>query len=70
MKNGKYQTIDDDYPIKDENYQISLPDLLNKDLSSYEYFASLSDDIKRELETMDIRSFSELQSAAEELKKS
>lgn len=40
---------------------LSLSDLLDSDLSSYEYFCSLPENIKQKIEMEDARSFSEMQ---------
>lgn len=43
---------------------LCLSDLLDADLSSYEYFCSLPENIKQKIEMEDARSFSEMQSIA------
>ena len=40
---------------------LCLSDLLDSDLSSYEYFCSLPENIKQKIEMEDARSFSEMQ---------
>lgn len=45
-----------------------LSDMLDQDLTSYEYFHSLPEDIQRKVEDSDVRSFDELQSFVEQLK--
>lgn len=40
---------------------IGLQALLEQDMSSYEYFNSLSDDLKRQIEERDFCSFGEMQ---------
>lgn len=52
-----------------ESMHLCLTDLLDQDLSSYEYFYSLPQDIQRKVAVKDVRSFDQLQSAAEELKR-
>lgn len=47
---------------------LCLTDLLDQDLSSYEYFYSLPQNIQKKVEAKDVRSFDQLQSVAEELK--
>lgn len=48
-------------------YHISLADLLDNDLSSYEYYNSLPEDIRRKIEERDIGSFQEMQSYVAQL---
>lgn len=43
---------------------LCLSDLLDADLSSYEYFCSLPENIKQKIEMEDARSFSEMQAIA------
>lgn len=43
---------------------LCLSDLLDADLSSYEYFCSLPESIKQKIEMDDARSFSEMQAIA------
>lgn len=43
---------------------LSITDLLDQDLSSYEYFQTLSADVKRSVMERDVRSFEELQDLA------
>lgn len=45
---------------------LCLSDLLDADLSSYEYFCSLPDNIKQKIEMEDARSFSEMQAIAKQ----
>lgn len=51
-----------------EFMHLCLTDLLDQDLSSYEYFYSLPQNIQRKVEAKDVRSFDQLQSVAEALK--
>lgn len=44
-----------------EPIYLGLADLLEQDLSSYEYFHSLSSDVRRALEEEDVRSFAQMQ---------
>lgn len=44
-----------------EYMHLCLTDLLDQDLTSYEYFNSLSNDMKAQLMHCDIRSFEEMQ---------
>lgn len=54
----------------DSSYQtLGLSDLLEQDLSSYEFFHSLPKDIQRKVEQRDIGSFSEMQEYVAELRK-
>ncbi|MBC8569350.1 hypothetical protein [Zongyangia hominis] len=45
----------------EERIYLGLSDLLDQDLTSYEYFHSLPASIRHTLEQEDIRSFSEMQ---------
>lgn len=49
-----------------ENH-ICLTDLLDQDLSSYEYFYSLSEETRRKIEKEDPTSFEEMQKIAAEI---
>lgn len=49
---------------------LCLTDLLDQDLTAYEYFQGLSPDIKMALSEKEIFTFNELQAAANDLKKS
>ena len=49
-------------------YSLGLSDLLENDLSSYEYFNSLPKDIQNKIEQKNISSFEEMQSFAQSLK--
>lgn len=51
-----------------DSVHLCLSDLLDQDLSSYEFFYSLPQEIQRKVAAKDVRSFEELQSAAENLK--
>lgn len=44
---------------------LCLSDLLDADLSSYEYYYSLPENIKKIVEEEDVRTFEEMQSVAE-----
>ena len=51
-----------------DNYKkLGLSDLLDQDLSSYEYFYSLSPEIRHRLEKEDIADFNELQLNAQKI---
>ena len=52
------------------NGELGLSALLEQDISSFEYFNTLSPDIKRKLEAKDVSSFDEMQSCVEKFKKS
>jgi hypothetical protein len=52
-----------------ETMHLCLSDMLDQDLTSYEYFHSLPEDIQRKVEDSDVRSFDELQSFVEQLKR-
>lgn len=41
---------------------LCLSDLLDADLSSYEFYCSLSEDLKKKIEQEDARTFEEMQS--------
>lgn len=49
------------------SYSLGLSDLLDQNLSSYEYFYSLPEDIRRRIQQQDVASFAELQQLAQEL---
>lgn len=51
-----------------ESYHLNLDALIEEDLTSYEYYNSLSPEIKRKLENAEIHSLSDLQTAVEVLK--
>lgn len=51
-----------------EQMHLCLSDLLDQDLTSYEYFHSLPEDIQHKAAESDVRSFDELQSFVEQLK--
>lgn len=44
-----------------ESFHLCLSDLLDQDLSSYEYFYSLPSDIQNKIKRSDVRSFEEMQ---------
>ena len=46
---------------------LGLSDLLENDLTSYEYFNSLPPSAQRRLEQMDVRSFEQLQRCANKM---
>lgn len=50
-------------------YQLGLADLLNSDLTCYEYYCSLPDRFRRHIEAQDLRSFDEMQAYVEELRR-
>lgn len=43
---------------------LCLTDLLDSDLTSYEYFCSLPENVKKAVEEEDVRTFEEMQSVA------
>ena len=45
----------------EQHYQLGLADLLNSDLSCYEYFCSLPEQFRQKIEAQDLRSFEEMQ---------
>lgn len=51
------------------NLYLCLSDLLDQDLSSYEYFHSLSDDLQKEIEKRDFCSFADMQHYVAEAKR-
>ena len=58
-----------DKRLKNErNYEIGLSALLEQDISSFEYFNTLSDDVKKKIEAKDIGSFDEMQEYVARLK--
>ncbi len=48
---------------------LCLTDLLDGDLTSYEYFCSLPENIKKAVEEEDVRTFEEMQSVARQKRK-
>ena len=54
--------------MREGSYSMGLSDLLDQDLSSYEYFYSLPDDIKHKIVRKDINSFEEMQDYVSNLK--
>lgn len=44
-----------------QNYSLGLDNLIERDMTSFEYFNSLPQSIKRRLESKDISSFEEMQ---------
>ena len=55
--------------MSSDSYHLNLDALIEEDLSGYEYYVSLSPEIKRKLETADIHTLSELQEAVERFRK-
>jgi hypothetical protein len=53
-----------------DHVHLCLTDLLDQDLTAYEYFQGLSPEVRRALQEKEISTFDELQSAANDLKKS
>ena len=53
-----------------ENLYVCLSDLLDQDLTSYEYYHALPKEIQEGLKKCDISSFSELQAAAAQIRES
>ncbi len=53
-----------------ETIHLCLSDLLDQDLSSYEYFHSLPEDLQREIEASDVRSFDQMQTFVSKRKES
>lgn len=51
-----------------ETIHLCLSDMLDQDLTSYEYYHSLPEDIQRRVQDSDVRSFDELQSFVAQLK--
>ncbi len=47
--------------MKEGSYQLGLSDLLDQDISSYEYFYSLPAKTQQKIVARDIRSFEEMQ---------
>ncbi len=47
---------------------LCLSDLLDQDLSSYEYFHSLPLEIQKKIEESDVNSFADMQQMAEKIK--
>ena len=47
--------------MREGSYQVGLSDLLDQDISSYEYFNSLSPKIQQKIVARDINSFQEMQ---------
>lgn len=55
--------------MREGSYQLGLSDLLDQDLSSYEYFYSLPSNIQQKIVARDINSFEEMQDYVRNLKK-
>lgn len=53
--------------MKEGSYQLGLSDLLDQDISSYEYFHSLPSKIQQKIIARDINSFEEMQSYVKNL---
>ena len=51
-----------------KDYYLGITDLLDQDLTSYEYFYSLPPDLQSKVFAKDIASFAEMQAYVEELK--
>lgn len=47
--------------MREGSYQLGLSDLLDQDISSYEYFYSLPEKIQQKIVMRDINSFEEMQ---------
>ncbi len=54
--------------MREGSYSMGLSDLLDQDLSSYEYFYSLPMDIRQKIILKDINSFEEMQDYVKNLK--
>jgi len=54
--------------MKEGSYQIGLSDLLDQDISSYEYFNSLAPKIQQKIIARDLNSFEEMQDYVKNLK--
>ena len=54
----------------EQHYQLGLADLLNSDLSCYEYFCSLPEQFRQKIEAQDLRSFEEMQDYVDQLRRS
>lgn len=52
-----------------ENVHLCLSDLLDSDISSYEFYNTLSPELQKELKNKDIRTFEELQNCAKKYRK-
>ena len=53
-----------------DHVHLCLTDLLDQDLTAYEYFQGLSPEVRRALAEREIATFDELQTAANDLKQS
>lgn len=51
-----------------EQMHLCLSDMLDQDLTSYEYYHSLPEDIQRRIQDSDVRSFDEMQSFVAQIK--
>lgn len=49
-------------------YEIGLQALLEQDISSFEFYNTLSDDLKKRIEKEDVSSFEEMQRVVEKYK--
>lgn len=61
MKEGRHNT-------DDRSYRLGLSDLLDQDLTSYEYYQTLPEDIRRRIKERDVASFQDMQEAVAEFK--
>jgi len=55
--------------VREGSYQVGLSDLLDQDISSYEYFYGLPTKIQHKIMEKDINSFQEMQDYVRNLKK-
>ncbi len=53
--------------MREGSYQLGISDLLDQDISSYEYFHSLPADIQQKIIQKDVMSFEEMQSYVKSL---
>ena len=51
-----------------ETVHLCLSDMLDQDLTSYEFFHSLPENIQQKVEASDVRSFDEMQALVAQLK--
>ncbi len=66
-RNKASNSARDDH-VTERNSELGLSALLEQDISSFEYFNTLSEDIKRKIEAKDIGSFQEMQEYVSHLK--
>lgn len=54
--------------VNERSAELGLDALLEQDISSFEFYNTLSDEMKRKLKAKDIRSFEEMQDCVDEMR--